>query len=315
MSASAIAALTSLAVDQSGVVSRGQARSGGVSDDQIKRLLAKGLVDLPQRGVLRLTSVPPSWRQELWAALLRAGDSARASHRGAARFWQLEGSDHWPVVLTVPPDHRRPPRGVITHRSLDLDPIDFTQRRGVRATTPTRTLVDLGAEVSEAELEVALDDALRRKLTTVPMLNDTIERLGRKGRPGVRHLRALLDQRAELDGWTDTGFETHLLRILRAGGLPTPQTQVKIHQPDGRFVMRVDLAYSDRLVGIEADSARWHMDRARFEADRAKRATAESLGWTILAFTHRQVRYQPDFVVQTISRTLKLRQLGTVVGD
>lgn len=307
MTLSAIRALTMMASDQFGVLTINQATNAGVSPSQIKRMVAAGLLARPHPGVLCLTAVPSTWDQRLNAALLHAGESAFASHRGAARAWDLEGSQHWPVVLTVPPGHRRRPRDVVIYESVDLDPVDTTRRRGLRLATPTRTLIDLGAEVSEAALEVALDDALRRRLTTLPMLHEAIERLARPGRRGARHLRALLEQRAQLDGWTDTGFETRMLRILRAGGLPTPQTQVAIYQPDGRFVMRVDMAYSDHLVGIEADSAKWHMDRARFEADRAKRSTAESLGWTILAFTHRQVKDQPDFVAETVARTLNRR--------
>jgi very-short-patch-repair endonuclease len=71
--------------------------------------------------------------------------------------------------------------------------------------------------------------------------------------------------------------------------------------------MRLDLAYPDILVGIEGDSERWHTSRARFQGDRTKRAIAESLGWTILAFTHRHAVRQPSFVAETVARTLSHR--------
>jgi hypothetical protein len=312
MSIQPLATLHALATDQHGLVTRVQARAAGVTDDQIKRLVAGGMIDLPSRGVLRLAASAPTWEQGLCAALLGAGDAAVASHRAAARLFGLEGSDDWPVEISVPAGARSRSLAVRVRESTDLVRRDVTRRHGLRVTTPTRTLVDLGAAASPAALEIALDDALRRRLTTVPRLRHAIDRLGGRGRPGPPALRNLLDEREGLDGLTDTGFETIIRRILRSAGLPSPVAQHVVRDGRGSFVMRLDLAYPHGLVGIEGDSERWHMDRARFHADREKRATAESIGWTILAFTHRHVTRQPEFVADTVARTLATRG---AVGD
>jgi very-short-patch-repair endonuclease len=299
-----LATLHELAAGQGGLVARSHARAAGVSDDQIKRLVAAGVVELAQRGVLRLAASPPTWEQKLRALLLRSGDHAVASHRAAARVFALEGSEDWPVELTVPTGCRVRGLDVRVRESTDLASGDVSRRRGIRVTTPTRTLVDLGASVSPATLEVALDDALRRRLTSVPMLRQSVQRLARRGRSGPASLRTLLDERDELDGLTDTGFETLVRRILRSAGLPSPRAQHVVRDERGSFVMRLDLAYPEVLVGIEADSERWHTDRRRFQDDRTKRAIAESLGWTVLAFTHRHVVRQQPFVAETVGRTL-----------
>ncbi len=307
MSTHPLARLQSLAATQYGLVSLAQAERSGVSPSQIKRLVAAGLLDRPYRGVLRLVAVSETWEQAVSAALLAGGDESVASHRAAARLHRLEGSESWPVEIVVPRGGR--PRGldVRVRESTDLEEGDITRRQGLRVTTPTRTLVDLGASVGPTAVEVALDDALRRRLTTPAMLRETIERVEGRGRAGPRVIRDLLDERDELAGLTDTGFETRLRRLLRRAGLPQPVAQVVVRDELGRFVMRLDFAYPEVRVGIEADSERWHTGMQRFHADRTKRATAESLGWTILAFTHRHVVREPTFVADTVARTLATR--------
>ncbi|WP_229022812.1 hypothetical protein [Actinomarinicola tropica] len=65
--------------------------------------------------------------------------------------------------------------------------------------------------------------------------------------------------------------------------------------------MRVDAAYVEEKIGIEADSKRWHATDVRFEDDREKRARAAALGWTILAVTYRQVTTRPAWVGRTVA--------------
>ncbi|MBK5223020.1 MAG: hypothetical protein JJE52_09115 [Acidimicrobiia bacterium] len=271
------------------------------------RMRSAGVLARPFAGVF---TVPGSggWLQEQWAAHLASGAGVRATHRAAARLLEVEGFDDARVEVTVPHVCRIHVPGVIVHRSTDLAGERRVRRHGLWVTNGTRMLVDLGSVASAAQLEVALDDALRRELTTPDLLLQAIARLGRPGRMGVPALRALLEERGEVDSLTDTGFETLLLRILRQHGLPRPTTQHVLHDDSGAFVMRFDAAYVAEKVGIEADSERWHMNRERFVDDRTKRARAAALGWQVLAFTHGHVTRDGAFVADTVGQTLQRAQ-------
>lgn len=297
------AALLRLMGHQHGIATRAQARSIDVSDGQLKRLTAAGVLEVAGRGILRQVGAPPTWEQRVWSALLRTGDGI-VSHRAAGRLWSLEGCDRAPVELSV--SHGRRTRGVSValHHSTDLRGEPRLRRGGFPVTSATRTLVDLGAVVREAQLEVALDDALRRGLTTYDRLWTAIARLGRPGRSGVPQLRDLLLSRGDVAGLTDTGFETLVLRALREHGLPRPMVQHELYDTDGQFVMRFDAAYVAEKVGVEADSKRWHGTDSRFESDREQRAVAAALGWSVVPITWRQVTTRPAWVGETVGRAL-----------
>lgn len=315
MTTEQMALIMAVAGEQSGVLTTAQAAAVDVSATQVTRLVRAGVLERRDVGVLQVAGWPSDWEQRLWTAYLRAGDGAVVSHRSAARLWEIEGFDGAPIELSVPTDHRRRLRGGTVRRTRDLDRRDLARCRGFWVTNPARTVVDLGGVVSPAAVEVAVDDVLRRGLTTVERLAETTYRLGRSGRSGPATTRELLVARRQTDGLTDSGFETKLLRILREAGLPAPRTQHVVRDDAGRFVMRLDAAYVDHLVGIEADSERWHMSRKRFLDDRTKRATAESLGWRILAFTHHHVTRQTPFVAETVRRALGLARLGPTSGS
>ena len=295
-----VARLLAVAERQHGVLTATQARAVDVSVSQVTRLVAAGVLERCDVGVVRVAGSPRSWLQDLQIALLRVGPAGATSHRAAGRLSELEGLDRAGVEVSVPQGTRRRPAVGRVHVVRSLDPRDLTRIGGLRITTPARTLVDLAGELDGPALEVAL----RRRLTTAARVEETATRLARRGRVGPQVMLSLLGARVEVDRLTDTGFETRLLRILRDAGLPGPTPQHVLLDGDGGFVARFDAAYVDAKVGIEADSERWHMDRRRFVADRTRRAVAESLGWRVLAFTHRHVVAEQGFVADVVGRTL-----------
>lgn len=305
MSTHDLARLISLAAGQQGLFTRPQALRAGVTDRRLERLRAAGVVESLGSGVLRVPG-REGWLQDQWAAHLAAGAGVRGSHRAAARLLELEGFDAAPPEVTVPHRQRVRVSGVVLHRSTDLAGERRVRRQGLWVTSATRTLVDVGSVVPEAQLEVALDDALRRGLTTYDRLWTAIARLGRPGRTGVPQLRDLLVSRGDVAGLTETGFETLLLRALRAHGLPRPTTQHELVDDDGRFVMRFDAAYVSEKVGVEADSKRWHGTDSRFESDREQRARAAALGWTVVPVTWLQVTTRATWVGETVGPTLAI---------
>lgn len=123
-------------------------------------------------------------------------------------------------------------------------------------TNPTRTLIDLGAVVDAHILETALEDAIVRRLTTVAQLTRRAEALAIRGRPGSATLRKILEKRGHTPG-RESALESELFFFLRRSRLQLPVPQFKVW--DGtRFIARLDFAFPERKVGIEADGTRHH---------------------------------------------------------
>jgi len=88
------------------------------------------------------------------------------------------------------------------------------------------------------------------------------------------------------------------MRTRVAAGLPTPAIQPRI----GRY--RVDFAYPDARVAIEADGFRWHSSRQQFERDRARRNALTAMGWTVLHVTWEELSKRPGEVAAIVRATL-----------
>ncbi|MGH2726588.1 MAG: type IV toxin-antitoxin system AbiEi family antitoxin domain-containing protein, partial [Actinomycetota bacterium] len=187
--------LARLAARRHGIFSRAEALREGATRGYIARRVAKSRWETMAPGVYRLNGAVPSWRQQLLVACLWAGELGVASHRAAAALWQLAGFRTEPIEISVPRGVRLRRTGIVAHEVVALPHVDVTVVDAIPVTTPTRTLVDLGAVVSKDVLEEALDDALRRSLTTISRLRWRLMELSRRGRPGIPALRALIDAR------------------------------------------------------------------------------------------------------------------------
>ncbi len=189
-------ALASIAAKQYGVISRAQVLRAGVPEKALKRRVAAGGLRGCHRGVYVVTGTPRTFRGELLAACLAAGDHAVASHRAAGALWGLQGvGERLELSVLCPGDPRV--KGARIHRVSHLERVDLTCRDAIPVTRPARTLVDLAEVVSPDALELAVDDALRRGLVSCPLVQARLRALGGRGRKGTAALRAVLDARPE----------------------------------------------------------------------------------------------------------------------
>lgn len=115
-------------------------------------------------------------------------------------------------------------------------------------------------------------------------------------------MRALLDAREEVV--PESVFERRLLRVLRAAGLPKPELQYEVRD-GGRLVARVDFAYPDARLAIEADGFSHHSGRPAWERDRARGNVLVRLGWRVIRVTWRMCQEDPRAVTDAIARTLR----------
>lgn len=285
---------------QYGVLSRAQAVDAGLSPRAIDRRTESGRWEVVLPGVYRLAGAPPSWHQLVLSACLWAGRDAFASHRTAAALWELEGFA--PGAVEVSTTRRMRRAGITVHFSY-VPECDRARVTAIPVTDVTRTLLDLGAVTEEEMVEVALDDALRRGLTSIPRLRWRLEELASKGRRGVGVLRGLLNARDLTKAPPESVLEARLIRMLRRARLPEPTKQYEVRQR-GRLLARVDLAYPELRVAIEADGYRYHSGRVAWQRDLERRNELTSHGWRVIHVTWKDVVSDGQKIVGEIRRAL-----------
>lgn len=224
-----------LALSQRGVISLDQAMDCGLSMSAMQRRLQSGRWVLLHPGIYRLRECPPSWEQSLLAACLWGREGTVASHRAAARLWRL-GLEEAPVEILAPVS-TRPRPGIVLHRTDSLSRTDMTRTEGVPVTSPTRTLIDLGAVTSTAVVERCLETALRERLTSIWYLAERLDELGKPGRRGAGTLRRVLRERDPRFAPTESELESLLWQLLSRSRLPYPNDRcrsltAKVWSPD-----------------------------------------------------------------------------------
>ena len=95
-------ALIRLATAQSGVVSREQVLSFGLSESAVDRLVSQYIWCRLARGVYLTAPVPPSWLALAWTGLVIGGDAARLGGAAAAHQWGMTQTEPRPTQILVP---------------------------------------------------------------------------------------------------------------------------------------------------------------------------------------------------------------------
>jgi predicted transcriptional regulator of viral defense system len=295
--------LFQLAASQHGVFTIHQARASALSERELNRLRLRGVIERLLPEVYRVRAAPVTYHQRLSAATLSI-PGALASHRAAARLWQLDAFADAPVEVVTERwqrRHRQDPK-IVVHETKDLVAGDMDERFGIPCTSLVRTLVDLPAVAHEFRAGVALDQAHRWDPTNLARVAARHGEVARRGRNGTVALRALLTERG-LGDVVDSGFERRALRLIEASDLLRPVTQHQVRDVD--FVCYLDLAWPDRLLGMECDSVEHHLSVRAFHWERERRRRLARLGWTILEFTYRDVTQHGPMVIRELRHRLR----------
>lgn len=287
------------------MLSRGQALGLGLSQDAVYRCGLSGIWVPVLPGVYRVGGAPPSWHQRVMAACLWAGEGCAASHGTAGALWALDGFEPGVVEISSSGDVRARGLDVIVHRSQWLRSTDLTKIGPIPVTTPARTLMDLGAVVGPDLVEGALDDALRQRLVTVIELKKALERHC-NGRRGAGVLRHLLGDRGPGQAPPESVLERRLIDLLRRCKLPEPVRQYEVRER-GKLVARVDFAYPQALLAIEADGYAYHSGHRAWRNDRVRRNALTSRGWLVLHVTWDDLVHCPEEIVAEIGASLGAR--------
>jgi hypothetical protein len=173
---------------------------------------------------------------------------------------------------------------LVVHETLSLHPCDTEEIDGIPVTTVEQTLLGLAAVVSTPVVEMAMDRALHRELTTRAHLDAFVRAKGARGRNGVGVLRDLLRRHDPLAGIPESAMETKMKQLLRRHGLPAPEFQYVIRH-HGQFVARVDAAYPELRIAIEYDSYEHHTGKLAIVRDNDRRNQLRNIRWDSITFT------------------------------
>jgi hypothetical protein len=266
-----------IAARHHGLITAAQAVACGLTSTHITRRVRAGRWERLAPGVYRIRGAPPSPAQATYAAVLAGGHLAVASGLSALALFGVGDAPAVPAI-TVPPTGNGRSMAAVVRRS-PVGRADRTRVGPVPCTRPARALLEAAACVSEERLHDLVDEVICRGLATPSGVLGAIRRAGHgPGRTGAPMLRRSLEP--WLVGITpDSPAEVRLLRRIDDWGLPPPLRQHPVCLPGGGTAL-LDLAWPDRLVGLEYDGAAHHTPR-RLPADVAREERLRRLGWWI----------------------------------
>ena len=283
------------------MISRAQALACGLTAARLRWLVRSGRWQRVHAHTYATFTGPLSFEARVWAAILRAGRGAVASHRTAA---YLDGlcDDAGPVVHVTAPVERHVRTkidGVRVHYAHRLPRTRHPSRNPPRTRLDETVLdlVDVAAHPRDAEGWVTA--ACQRRLTTPERLADALGRRKKiRWRPMVE---AMLGDVAE--GAQSPLELRHLRRVERAHALPTGCRQRRVA---GSRVIWIDVDYAEYGVRVELDGRIGHVGEGRFrDRRRDNRATVD--GHATLRYGHADVFGDPCAVAAEQVRVLRSR--------
>ncbi|HRW39555.1 MAG TPA: DUF559 domain-containing protein [Aquihabitans sp.] len=291
-------ALLDLAATQHGLVTRSDLHRVLPGSWPRRALVADGTLEAVGRRTFRVVGSAPTLEQRAMAAVLDSGGVL--SHRSAAWLHGLPGFSLGRRPEVTVPGGRIPSSCDLAqlHTTTFLPGDDRLIVRGIPTMSVARSLLSLATLDDPDLLRAAVDDAVRLRLASDRWLWWRLEHLRSRGRGGIRALEAVLQRRADV-GPTESWLEREVLEVLERAGVPLPTVQRRVHR-QGAFVARVDFAYDDVPLVIEALGHTHHASELQLIRDAQRRNALQLEGFTVLEFLSDDVVRQPATVVRTI---------------
>lgn len=287
--------IAAVAATQQGAVSRQQLVTLGVGRGGIASRVRRGLLHPLHRGVYLWGHPSPTPLARAQAAVLACGEGAVLSHHSAAARWGIRPPAPGPIDVTVV-GRRVRPRGIRTHETASLHPVEIRALDGIPTTAPARTLLDIASDLPPRELAGALELAQIKRLLTKPDIAGAVSRA--PSRPGTGVLKTFIAE----PGFTRSEAERRLLTLLRAAKLPRPRFN---EMAEG---YEVDVLWRAERVVLEFDSYSFHATRAAFERDRRRDAILTRGGYVALRTTWHELNAESHALVARVAEALARRR-------
>lgn len=299
-----------LAARTRGVVSNSALRSASLLPAQIQRRLRGGLLVPVHRGVYRVRGAPFDFEARCQAALL-TNSRLVVSSRSGCRLHDF-ATLATPVVELVTASTRAPQvEGCRVRSTVELDASHVMEVRGLRVTTPARSIFDAAAVAGAPTLRRLIHRAVHGRKLVLADLWLMLETLGTQGHRGAARLEAVMEELSDGPP-TESVLEDDVIDFLERFGLPTPERQVWFTAADGRR-LRVDFFYRAERVVIEAEGRLWHSHPDDFQDDIERKQIYAELGLAAVPVTHFDVRRRRARVAGIIAGVLRDRR-GRLAG-
>lgn len=283
---------------QHGLITSAQARACGMTGKDITYLVRRGDWRRIQRAVYAAATLDLTPQVRAAAVALSAPTGAVVSMDTAARLHGIDVVRKEPHEHASAADHRRDRRRLLVH-CCPLAESDVTTVAGIRVTTVRRTLLDLLRWSDRLTAIWACEDAVRKKIITQAELSAIADNVGAEPFAcPIRRRVSLVDPRSE------SPLETIIRLVLVDGGLPLPELQHVLSDPHGRVLARLDFAYVEWRIAIEADGRDAHDAVPALYRDRQRGNDVELAGWHVLRFTWYDATTPPRYVVRTVADAL-----------
>jgi Transcriptional regulator, AbiEi antitoxin/Protein of unknown function (DUF559) len=282
-----------LAGRQHGYVTRAQLLELGLDAQQITYRLRKGSLIRVHAGVYAVGHVPVTGADRAAAAVLACGPSAVLSHTTAASLWGVDQRWRTPFEVTVDSARRRP--GIRIHRDA-LTPREIRRHRGIRVTSPARTILDIAPRQTEKALRRAINDLRIAKHLRIPDLQSLMQRLPRH--PGTTVVRPLIEIAR---GPTRAELEDAFAELSGRFGLPRAEINARVAGYE------VDVLFPAQRVIVELDGYEFHGTRDAFEDDRERDATTLAAGFETVRITWERMTHEPAREAARLNRILSAR--------
>lgn len=245
------------------------------------RIITSTTGDLPPDAVRRLA--------------LRAMPQAVLSHESAAVVHGLRIVEAEVHVTVRHSTSRTRIDGVVVHQSARAP--GPARRRGYPVTGVARTVVDVALGLDRLrEVRALVAEAVQRGLTTPQRLCAELDNAPRRGRA---HVAAAL---AEVASGARSAPEAEFVQQLRGSGLPMPELNVRLVLRGETVV--VDALWRHSQLVAEIDSREWHLGPDQWAADLRRQNLLVAEGYTVLRFTVRQLRDQPERMLADVRAAL-----------
>jgi very-short-patch-repair endonuclease len=167
---------------------------------------------------------------------------------------------------------------------------------GILCTSATRTIVDLAATLDPERLETVFERAPAAPDVGACSRGSRRRSLpaGKAGSGSVKELLRVLEPRPR-----ESRFEVRVARLLRKHGIRASANRFVV----GRY--RLDVAWPERLLGLECDGFEHHGHRLVWKRDRRRIAALEAAGSRLIHLTWDDVTHHPHETVMRLQVALQ----------
>lgn len=171
----------------------------------------------------------------------------------------------------------------------------------VPVVTPVRGLFDVAGQrgISPQRVERAVDNAWSQRLVSGASLQAMLKDLAKRGRPGIRVMREILEPRGPDYVPPASGVEGRVTQLMKDAGLRPLRRQVDCGN-DRNWIGRVDFADDEVPFVLEVQSERFHTSLLDRKVDQDRIAQLQAAGYIVVTVTDTDVWHRPSHVLDII---------------